>query len=52
MGEWIETEYGKRYMEVYGLCILFFMTEPDEDGKRSQPAEVTEILLKQGISDI
>ena len=49
MGEWINTPHGKRYKEDYGHFAAYFLTEPDENGKRKLPSEVTEMILEVQI---
>lgn len=49
MGEWVETPYGRRYKEEYGTTTAFFMTAPNDNGKRIIPNDVLAILLEDII---
>jgi hypothetical protein len=47
MGEWVKTEYGKRYKETTGtLYTAFFIAAPDENGKRNMPIEACKVILQ------
>ncbi|WP_176461760.1 hypothetical protein [Anaeromicrobium sediminis] len=50
MDNWVDTPYGKRYKEDYGTSIAFFMTAPDEKGKRGIPDDVVNIILEEYMS--
>ena len=52
MGEWVETPYGRRYKEEYGTTTAFFMTAPNENGKRFIPNDVLAILLEDIIEKL
>lgn len=47
MEHWVETPYGKRYKEDHGTSVVFFMTAPDENGKRILPDDVVDIILEE-----
>lgn len=47
MGEWVETEYGRRYRETADTSYTsFFITAPDEGGNRSMPMEACEVIMQ------
>ncbi|MCT4595544.1 MAG: hypothetical protein N4A57_14945 [Anaeromicrobium sp.] len=49
MDNWVDTPYGKRYKEDYNKTMAFFMTAPQEKGKRNIPDDLMDIILEEYI---